>query len=172
LKSQVLNNNSMDEKGGELILSGSDFIKLLCRMLEKGKSFRFQANGFSMHPLIENGDMITVSPLSGTLPRIGDVVAFIISSAGKDKLIVHRVIARKGRCYLMKGDNMLRVDGLVHKSRILGYLTKVEREGKEVPFGLGLERYLIAIISRQGRLYPFLSPVWRLTRPILRRWIN
>ena len=47
----------------------------------------------------------------------------------------------------------------------MGRVTRVERNGKEIFFGLGPERFLIAFLTRRGLLFPLLYPLWRMVRP-------
>ena len=148
-------------------LSGAALLELLQAVLDKGAPFRFQAKGFSMTPFVRDRDVITVSPLPGTSPGLGDVVAFIKPETGK--LAVHRVVGKRGDSYLIKGDNSPEGDGLVPKANVLGRVSRVERDGKRVFLGLGPERFLIAFLTRRGLLFPLLLPVWRLVRPIVRR---
>lgn len=66
--------NSEDEQS----LPSSAFISLLKGVLEMGAAFRFRANGASMTPFIKQGDLVTLSPYSGSAPRLGDVAAFFL----------------------------------------------------------------------------------------------
>lgn len=154
-------------KGGELSLSGPALVELLQAVLDKGMPFRFRAKGFSMSPFIKDGDVITVSPLSSAPPRLGEVVAFVHPAL--EKLVVHRVVGKRGNSYCTRGDSALKMDGLIAEADILGHVTRVERDGKAVSLGLGPERLLIAFLTRRGLLLPFLRPVWKLVRPIVRR---
>ncbi len=156
------------KKGGELLLSGPALVELLRAVLDKGVPFRFRVKGFSMTPFIKDGDVITVSPLSDALPRLGDVVAFIHPEM--ERLIVHRMVGQNGNYFLVRGDNTSSVtNDLIPKENILGCTTKVEREGNEVFLGLGPERLLIALLTRIGLLSPMLSPLWKLFRPFVKR---
>lgn len=154
-------------RGAELPLSNSALTELLRAVLDKGMPFRFQARGFSMHPLIKDSDIITVSPISGAAPRLGDVVVFIHPKF--DNLILHRVVGKKGNRFLIKGDNIQDYDGYIPRDRILGYVTKVERDDKLLSIGLGPERVLISFLTRRRRFYPSLLPIWRLIRPLIGR---
>ena len=120
-----------------------------------------------MFPFIRDGDIITVSPLSGSVPRIGDVLAFTHPETGK--LLVHRIVGMTGNFFLLKGDNRFYIDGFVPKEGILGCVTNVERSGKVRLLGFGPERLLIAYLSRIGILRPMLSRIWPYTRPAVRR---
>ena len=154
-------------KGEELPLSGPALIELLRAVLDKEALFRFRAKGFSMSPFIKDDDVVTVSPLWDGSPRVGDVVAFVSPCA--EKLLVHRVLCKKGDNYLIKGDIAPEPDGLVSRIDILGRVRAVERDGKEILLGLGPERALIAFLTRSGLIFNLLLPIWRLIRPIARR---
>jgi signal peptidase len=148
----------------ELFLTGPVFIELLQETLAKGVPFTFRARGSSMHPFIKDGDLITVSPLLREyLPAVGDVVAFIQREA--ETLVVHRVIAIKSNCYVTKGDGTTGVgDGPVSAPDLLGLVTKVERNGKRVFIGLGLERRLIARLTGMELMIPLVRAVSKLLR--------
>lgn len=150
-----------------LSLSGRSLTELLQAVLSKGAPFRFRAKGISMSPFIKDGDVVTVFPLPGTSPGLGDVVAF--AHPGTGKLVLHRVVGKRGDSYLLKGDNTSELDGLVPEPNILGRVRKVERDGKAVFLGLGPERSLIAFLTRGGLPFSLLLPVRRLLRPIIRR---
>ena len=144
-------------KGRELSLSGSALVQLLRAVLGKGSPVRFRAKGFSMSPFIKNEDVVTLSPLQNASPNVGDVIAFALQ--GTDKLCVHRMIGKKGDLFVTKGDNSSEADESVPKENVLGLVTRVERDEKEVFLGLGPERFLIAFLGRRGLLLPFLLPV-------------
>ena len=146
-------------------LSGSALITLLQAVLDKGVPFRFQATGFSMIPFVRDGDVITVAPLAGGTPGLGDVVAFVRPNTGK--LAVHRVVGNLSSAFLIRGDNTQETDGLVPAGNILGRVTRVERDGRRVYLGLGPERYPIAFLTRLGLLRLLWRSVWRLVRPLV-----
>jgi signal peptidase len=153
--------------GGDGNLSMEALVELLKAVTEKKRSFRVQAHGSSMFPFIKDSDYITISPLTPCHPRLGDIVAFI--NPETNKLIVHRVVGRKKDHYLIKGDNNPKPDGLIPKSSILGYVTKVEKEGNQICFGSGFERVFIAFISQKNLLRPIFHLTYRLVGPIIRR---
>ncbi|HPZ09235.1 MAG TPA: S26 family signal peptidase [Candidatus Eremiobacteraeota bacterium] len=128
----------------ELHLYGQDLLELLCAVLSKGAGFRFQAKGFSMSPFIKDGDVITISPVKGTVSQI---VPFI-HPEGKN-LRVHRIVWKTRGKFLIKGDHCNESDGLIPEENILGHVEKIERNGKNIRFGLGKERHLIAWLSRK-----------------------
>ena len=154
-------------KGGDLPLSGRSLVELLRAVLGKGAPVRFQARGFSMSPFIKNEDVVTISPLKGKRPGLGDIIAFVHGET--EGLCIHRIVAKKAGFYVTKGDNISDTAESVPRENILGFVARVEREGKEVFLGLGPERYLIALLGRRGLLFPLLLPVWRVVRPFIKR---
>ena len=156
--------------GGEGTISNRALSELLQAVLDKGMPFRFRAPGFSMSPFIRDGDVITISRLSesGDSPGLGTVVAFSQPKTGK--LVVHRVVVKKAGYFLIKGDNTPCADCFVPRANVLGYVNKVERNGKHVFIGLGPERFVIAFLSRKQLLVPLLRPLAALLRPFVRLW--
>lgn len=141
------------------------FAELMAAVLDKKAPFRFTAPGFSMTPFIRDGDVITIAP--GRL-RYGDVVAFMNPCHGK--LTVHRIVHVSRAGYLLKGDNTPEIDGRLPGSNIIGRVVRVEHCGRQVWLGLGVERIVIAFLSRRGWLFPALMPLWRMVRPLVRRF--
>jgi hypothetical protein len=153
-------------QGGELSLPAPALAELLQAVLRKGGSFRFRATGSSMSPCIREGDVILVAPLPpGASPRLGQVVAF--AHPDTRRLAVHRIVARRGGSFLIKGDSRPLADGLIPAADVLGYVARVERDGQEVWAGLGPERLLIACLTRRTPLWSWLRPLWRWVRPFV-----
>ena len=148
-------------------LSGTALVELMTAVLDKGRSFRFLAKGFSMVPFIKDGDVITIAPFLGRKPRVGEVVAFI--SPQKKGLAVHRIIGKSESKYVLQGDNVPERDGMIPAHEILGYVERVERQGRAVNLGLGPERRVIAALNRRGWLYPLRYAAWKLLRPVRKR---
>jgi hypothetical protein len=113
--------------GGDLSVPGESLAGLMGAVLEKGRPFRFEARGESMHPAIRHGDVVTVAPLAGRPPAIGDVVAFVHPGTGGVR--VHRVVSVGGGRYALKGDNALGADPPVGRDAILGLVVGLERGG-------------------------------------------
>ena len=122
-------------KNGELLLSKEALKDLVRAVLEKKVPFRIRAKGFSMSPVIKDGDVIVITPLMDDQPGCGEVVAFLNVPNGT--VAVHRVIKRSAGHYLIRGDNTRGPAETVTKERLLGRVKTVERNGKKVRFGLG-----------------------------------
>lgn len=151
--------------GGEQPLSGQALANVAGAILVRGAHFRFRARGWSMMPYIRDGDLLTLSPISGTL-RLGDVVGFVHPPG--DHLVVHRVVGRTVDGWLLRGDSLPEGDGRVDQMHILGRVTRVERGGRVVRFGLGPERAVIAWLSSHGLLCSSMTAVRRLRGRIIR----
>lgn len=150
----------------EILLNRQDLLGLVTSASQKGVPISFCAKGFSMSPFVRDGDIVTVSPLRDSLPKIGDVVAFHCTLT--DRLVVHRVICKKGNSYHMQGDSVPMPDGIVPIDNIIGLVTKLERNGEKVSIGLGPERFLIAFLNRTGVLSNILRPVWTVMRSFIK----
>jgi signal peptidase I len=153
---------------GDRPLSGVALGELSRAVLERGASFRFRAMGGSMYPMIENGDVLTVAPLGRRALSPGDVVEFL--HPGHGGLRVHRVVGRKNGAYLVQGDGVTEPDGWITRENILGRVTEITRQGRRIHFGLGYERFAIALANRWGSLREIVRFVWRAARPLL-RWL-
>jgi hypothetical protein len=149
--------------GGELHLSNLGQLALLRGMAERGVTLRTTVRGFSMFPFIRDQDVLTIAPLNGRIPAVGQVVAFIRPNTGR--LAIHRVIARRGAAWFIRGDNSPEPDGIVSREGLLGVVTRVERKGRNVHAGLGAERAIIALLQRANaltRLAYIASWIWRI----------
>jgi hypothetical protein len=133
----------------EYRLTNAALIEILQATLAKGAVFRFQATGFSMAPFIRDGDSVVIVPLRGR-DLLGIPVAYVQPASGR--LAIHRVIARRKKSYLIKGDNCSGIDGWIEEGRILGIVYGVKRGTKQVVFGFGPERYIIVFLSRANLL--------------------
>lgn len=142
-------------RGNELPLSNASLLALARSVLGRGASLRFQARGFSMAPFIRDGDVLTVFPKGERRPRPGDIVAFVHPE--NDRLTVHRVVTIRDGEVAVKGDNVSMPDGTVPEERILGFVRRVERDGRTVRPGFGAAGRLIASLSRRRAWRTLLS---------------
>ena len=133
-------------KSNEFSFSGEDFNEIVKSALDKRAGLRFKAKGFSMSPCIKNGDLLTVYPLADVSIRWGDIAAFTCPRT--KKVFIHRLVGKNGGRYLMKADNGFYSDGLISGENILGVVKKIEREGREISFGLGFKQLIIAFLSK------------------------
>ena len=83
-------------------ISGAALREFLEAVLERGVPFRFTARGCSRYPFIRDRDVITVSPLAGRDPLVGEVVAL---RSDDERLVVHRIVAAEDGAFELHGDN-------------------------------------------------------------------
>lgn len=120
---------------------------LAASLLRSGCAVRLRLRGWSMKPLLPSGSLVSIAPATGR-PRKGDVILYEASPQGP--LIAHRVTAEIGNRVVTKGDACLESDTPIHRSQILGTLTRVES-----PFVLPLTGPLPRILGRLcSTLYP------------------
>lgn len=151
------------DEGASVPIPNAAFTELMAAVLERGAPFRFAAPGRSMSPFIRDGDVVTIAPAPARI-RLGDVVAFVNPQGAR--LTVHRVVGKAPGAYRIRGDNTAAEDGVIAICHILGRVTRVERAGRNIRLGMGIERVSLALLSRQGWLIPAIGPLWRLVRPV------
>jgi ribosomal protein S18 acetylase RimI-like enzyme len=149
--------------GSELSLSNPGQLALLERMAERGVPLRTSVRGFSMHPFICDRDILIITPVDEYELILGDIVAFTNPDSGR--LVIHRIIEKTATGWLLKGDNCLEADGVIDEKKIIGRVTCIERGEKEIRFGLGIEKKLIAFLNRCNGL-AYLKKLWHMPRRI------
>lgn len=127
-------------------LSLSAMEELVREVLARGRRFRFSAHGGSMSPFICDGDLVELSPISKI--AVGDVLAV---TDGK-RFVVHRVVQKKKRRLLLKGDHARDPDGWFDRLAVLGTVTKVFHQGKEQPLGITCFGKTVAVLSKRNQL--------------------
>ena len=131
-----------------------DLEELLSAMMAAGKPVRFTARGHSMHPLVRDGDVLTVESPGKALLPVGSIVACHHPRNGT--LIIHRIIAcdsgARGSTYVVRGDNLPRPDGRIAADRIVGRVICVRRKGRDVRLGVVWGAGMAAHLSRRGLL--------------------
>ena len=135
----------------EVVFKGGDLAAVASEVLERGAAFRFQAKGYSMWPCIINRDAVTLSAYYHRPIRIGEIIAFF--GPGRGRLIVHRVLCKRGDKYLVKGDSLFWSDRLIVRDEIVGYVSYIERCGKRCTFGLNSGRVFVTVLSYLRVLY-------------------
>ncbi len=128
-------------------------------------SLRFQARGYSMHPLVRDGDILLVRPVEARELRTGDVV---LAGIAPGRVVVHRVVRRQtgpdGAQLVLKGDQLALPDGLVPESQIFGRLATIERDGTHI----AMDRPPVSWLS----LLAALSSRWNLSHGKWFQWLG
>lgn len=113
-----------------LEISGQNFQQLISGVVEKGASVTFKVTGKSMFPNIISNDILTLAPYQDRMPQVGDVVG--VANPVTHQVIVHRIINKKKGLFLIKGDNILKSDGLFMKKSIIGYVCRIRRNNSNI----------------------------------------
>lgn len=103
-----------------------DAADVIADLLARGHRVRFQARGDSMHPAIRDDDYLEVQPLGDAPIRRGEIVVMLADRG----LTVHRVLAQRGDQVFARGDNAPADDPPLHRSRVIGRVVGVERDGR------------------------------------------
>jgi signal peptidase I len=143
-------------------LSGSELVDLIEPFLQGGEPIKLRVRGASMQPLIQDGDLVTLAPAGNGEIGLGDVVA--VRRRESSGIVLHRVVKIAPGGFLIQGDNAGRPDGVFDPRSILGRVTQVERNGRNIWFAKGELRYLMAHLVRHRLLVR-----WNILRGLSRR---
>lgn len=120
------------ERGREVTLETPDFLEQARRLLSRSLPVELRMSGSSMRPAIEDGDVITVEPITDSV-RLGDIVLY---SSRFDTAVIHRVVrverSSSERAVVTRGDAASHNDGTVPIHRVLGRVKLVERAGEKI----------------------------------------
>ena len=149
------------------------FDQLAVELLADGYTLCFPAQGTSMKPLIQSGDLVRVNPIDPRVIHLSDVVLFLNNQGF---LVLHRVIGFKYsngfKYFLTKGDQAAQPDGYFEMQQLKGKLTAIERNGEKITFRQPVFKFanwLAMVRSRKTSLSQKLLP--KLARQWLRETI-
>lgn len=165
LRSRRIDSAYTRAENEEIALSAQALVELARAVLRKDRPFRFRARGNSMSPFIRDGDILTVSPVPSNALTLGDIAAVIHPETRK--LVIHRVMDLSETSVVIRGDNSPSADKPIARSDILGRVSRIERNGRGVSLGLGIERVAIARLATL-RHRPWLRPLLKIVRPVLK----
>ncbi|HPS01300.1 MAG TPA: nucleotidyltransferase family protein, partial [Candidatus Sumerlaeota bacterium] len=123
-------------------------------LLREGQPVCLIARGWSMWPVLRDGDRVEIVPVRPEDLQLGEIGAWVESSPASESggLVLHRLIRweRAGRIGIFQGDACPASDAPVAAERIVGRVSACWRRGKRVR-GAGWG----------GRLALLLQPLWR-----------
>jgi len=121
------------ERGSEVTLETPEFLEQARQLLSRSLPVELRMSGSSMRPAIEDGDVITVEPITGDPIRQGDIVLY---HSRFDTAVIHRVVrverSSSERAVVTRGDAASHSDGPVPIHRVLGRVRLIERAGERI----------------------------------------
>jgi len=93
------------------------------KQLQNGETVQFRPRGGSMTGRIESGQLVTVEPLNGRGPQVGDAV--LCKVEGRQFLHLVKAIEGDNERFQI-GNNKGRINGWTKWYNIYGIVTKVE----------------------------------------------
>lgn len=131
-----------------LDLAPADHIALMRAVLSEGGRLHVPGRGWSMFPLLHDGDRVLVEPFTRA-PRIGDVA--LVDAAGR--AVVHRVIALDAARVITRGDASADADRPLPAGALLGRAVAVVRGGRTIALDVTLRFGVGALLRHlRGRL--------------------
>ena len=131
-----------------------DMFPAIFDLLEEGYKVEFTVTGESMWPLLHHGsDTVILCRCDKDSLRVGDIVLIRVT---QEKYLLHRITAMSGKMVQTAGDGNCCRDGWITTDSVLGRVTKVKRNGRE----LCVEKFGWRILAR----------IWMLLFPF-RKWI-
>ena len=91
-------------------------------LISAGHGLRFQAVGRSMLPTIKDGEVVHVKPVATNMLRVGDIILL----RTEEQFRAHRIIRKRGQCFITRGDAGVDTDGEIRGNEILGRITAKE----------------------------------------------
>lgn len=159
----------------QIVLTHEQFDGLSQAVLEAGGCLRFEAHGFSMHPLLKNNDVITVRPADNCELTPG---AIVLCRSAHNGLMVHRIAENDKRdspadsLLLIRGDASPEGAQLVSKDDVLGIISHVERGANAFRMDRGPWLLLGRIVARHGSLVRWIVAPGKLVRRTASRLIR
>jgi hypothetical protein len=137
----------------ERMISNTDLDALARQVLQAGCTLRFVVSGTSMHPFLQDGDVVELAPL-GDHPLGWSEVALARAPGGM--LVLHRVYRlrrSKGVCQLLlRGDNRPDSDGWISPSDVLGRVQRAWRSSQRLSLISPLVWAWMVLAILRGRL--------------------
>lgn len=140
-------------RSGTVPCPTEDFEELAVHVLEGGHDLRFRARGFSMFPLVRDGDILDVQPTGEASIGSGEIVLYRSPGRG---IVVHRVVGilrqEEEDILLVKGDAATVPDPQVPASKVLGRVVGIERGGRRRSPWSWASRRSVPVVVRAYRL--------------------
>lgn len=107
----------------------SEIVPSMRELISRSRGFWLVVTGMSMAPTLKHvQDRVYISPLKGTA-RKGDI---LLTMAGGDSCLLHRVSRCDGDRLYYKGDALRVGEGPFPAGDVIGIVTRIERNGRAV----------------------------------------
>lgn len=114
-------------------LESPEFLERSRQILSKSQTVEICMSGSSMRPAIEDGDLVTIEPISEGKINQGDIVLY---QSRFDTAVIHRVIrierSSSERIVITRGDAASQNDLAIPLTTILGRVKNIERAGESI----------------------------------------
>jgi len=142
------------ERGREVNLETPDFLEHARQLLSKSVSVEIRMSGSTMSPTIEDGDVVTVEPITTKSLSAGDIILY---NSLRDTAVIHRIVRveRKGssaRAVITRGDAASQNDIAVPIHRVLGKVELIDRAGEQINLVRTEFKWRLKLFSLLSRL--------------------
>lgn len=135
-----------------LELSGKALGELVNEFMRNKKAIKFTTKGHSMAPIINQGDIVTISPYLHRSPDPGDIVAYLHPQTRG--LIIHRLIKITPESFVAKGDNCRNNDNACKTEYIIGHVSQInKKDSLKNTFLHSTFKKIITCVSTVGLFY-------------------
>lgn len=114
------------------VVTNDAFGHLASELLAQGLRVRFTVSGTSMRPFLEEGDIVTLAPVTPADLKIGDIA---LVRRSPDSLTLHRLVRKmKGSQPLLvfKGDAVSESDEPVIPHQVIARVTEIQKAHKRI----------------------------------------
>src|SRR3989344_1111546 len=102
--------------------------KTILKILSKQKYFSIRAEGTSMLPTLIPGDIVNLRKTGIEKVKVNDIVLVF----KKNRFFVHRLIHKRGKTIVTRGDHNLSSDGQFRERNLLGKVVGVKRGNNRI----------------------------------------
>lgn len=140
------------ERGPVITLDAPDLLKRARFELSRQNAVTLRVSGSAMRPSLDDGDLVTVEPVSVQAVREGDIVLY---QSLRDTALIHRVVRFEqrsaGRFMVTRGDASSALDVPVPLHHVMGRVTTIDRDGERIevrPEATGIRGWWRRLVAR------------------------
>lgn len=114
--------------GSRCVVQTQIYLRQMQQLLEEGRDVAIPVSGVSMTPYLQpNRDYVRISP-SKNVQMVPGMIVFVLREDGSFAL--HRIIRCRADGVYLSGDAQSILEGPVERSRVLGWVSHVARDGE------------------------------------------